>query len=148
MVAEPFEVKLHDEYHYLFSYGGESPFFRHVKENGQFMGARCPQCQTVWLPPRATCSRCLVPTQWTGLSNEGIIVTALWPSPAPLGFEAFGDKCGVALVQLDGATTCFKAVIVGNRPGAFKAGSRVRAVFKDVREGTVLDFYFVPVSEA
>lgn len=148
MRVEPFETVLRDEYTYHLSHGGQSHFFRQIAENQQFSATRCPSCNTVWIPTRLTCSRCFAPTEWVDLGKEGVIVTALWPAPTPPGFGEFEGKVGVALIQLDGANTCFKAVIVGESGQELAAGSRVKAVFKEHRVGSLLDFYFIPAAKA
>ena len=52
-----------------------------------------------------------------------------------------------ALIHLDGTDTYLSHGIKpkSQKMGEIKTGTRVKAVFKDSRRGTIGDFYFVPV---
>ncbi|EQD43978.1 protein containing DUF35, partial [mine drainage metagenome] len=61
---------------YKYSHGGQSRFFRELKENSRLLGARCPKCRTVYFPPRAACGECYAPTRWREVSREGEVVSS------------------------------------------------------------------------
>ena len=138
--------------HYVYSHGGLSPFFRALKERGQLTGTRCAQCGTVWCPPRTHCSNCYGETQWMDLSHEGTVRAATYCYYVPSNYALHsyqGMPYVLALVQPDGASTCLYNIVRVPKVvvGAVPAGMRVRAVFRERREGRLTDFYYVPVQD-
>ena len=59
---QPLEIPDKMEVVYKYSYGGQSRFFREIRENKRIYGGKCPQCGKVYCPPRAHCSLCYQPT--------------------------------------------------------------------------------------
>jgi uncharacterized OB-fold protein/putative sterol carrier protein len=119
-------------------------FLTELRDNARLVGAKCAVCGKVYVPPPDVCGECFErPTDWVELSGEGFLIATSvvhrqlpWsPLPAPYT---------LALIKLDGADTNF---IHMARTG-LKTGDRVRAKFKEQREGTILDIEnFSPVSE-
>jgi len=147
---QPFEVRDSIVNDYLYSYGGISRFFREIVENRQIMGTRCPTCAKVWCPPRTHCSDCYVATTWIPLSGEGVVRSAINCYYVPTNYSLhkyLHMPYVLALVQLDGADTCLHSVVHVDEPvlGSVKPGMRVRAVFREQREGRLTDFYFAPI---
>jgi uncharacterized OB-fold protein len=149
---KPFELPFTDwKPEYLYSLGELSPFFREIVENKRLMAARCPHCKKVWMPPRGDCSDCYVDTEWVPLSGDGTIVSCTYCYFTGSGADLIGfiDIPYVfALIKLDGADTyMFHGVKPpSQKMGEVKTGTRVKAVFRDERRGTIGDFYFVPAS--
>ncbi len=144
----PFEIRDQIVNDYLFSYGGVSRFFRELVENRTIMGTRCPKCAKVWCPPRHYCSDCYEKTSWTALPGEGVVraVTYCYYVPSNYSLHRYVNMPYVlAMVQLDGADTCIESVVHVDEVvvGRVKPGMRVRAVFRERREGRLTDFYFV-----
>ena len=138
-----FEVKIRDTYNYLFSYGGQSEFFKNLCENNKFIGSKCSQCGFVWCPPRIHCSNCYSSTEFIDLPDQGEIVTQLQLTTPPLTMKKFTSVLSVALIKLDGSDTCFKAIVIP-RGSNLKPGTRVKAKFR--KDGTgITTFYFEPV---
>ena len=133
---------------YKYSFGGQSPFFLELKNNRKIMGAKCPTCGKVYCPPRVACGNCYVPTEWVPLQDTGEIKvsTLVWYSTS-----AFIQLVPYAIgyIQLDGATTSMMQGIFAENlvPRMIRPGSRVRAVFKKIRDGKMTDFFFVPEGE-
>ena len=63
---------------YLFTAGQAlSRFLKGLKE-GKILGVRCPVCGRVYVPPRAYCEYCHVPTsEWVELPGTGVVHTAV-----------------------------------------------------------------------
>jgi uncharacterized OB-fold protein len=141
---QPLEIPDRIEISYRYSYGGISRFFREIKENGRILGSRCPSCKRVYLPPRINCSACYLPTQWVPLGGIGSIVTC---TTVYFATSRFFHKTPYvcAYIRLDGADTLLLQNVILKDVSRAKPGMRVKAVFRRKRQGTIGDFYFVPV---
>ena len=121
-----------------------SRFYIEIRDNKKIMGTKCPECRKVFVPPRKNCPQCYDPeTEWVDVKDEGVLVsytvsrrkTRLRPE-APLAF---------GLIKLDGAHTSLTHWIKEIDPGDIKTGMKLKAVYKDEREGNILDIaYFKP----
>ena len=150
MNTEPFEVRDRIYNDYLYSYGGISPFFRTLKDDARLTGTRCAKCGKVWCPPRIDCSDCYSKTAWVDLPGTGTVRGAIEVFYVPSNYslhKLIDMPYVLALIQPDGADTCiYNTVFAGPvRIGSVKTGLRVRAVFREKREGRLTDFYFVPL---
>ena len=100
----------------------------------------------VFAPPRKTCGRCFNEMEdRREVGPAGTLVTytvpayreAIHPPESPFAF---------GIVKLDGADTGLTHLIGGFEDGSLKCGLRVEAVFKEQRQGNILDIrYFRPV---
>ncbi|MFC2039718.1 Zn-ribbon domain-containing OB-fold protein [Chloroflexota bacterium] len=141
--SEIFEIEITDVYNYLFSYGGQSHFFRNLAENKKFSGSKCLQCGFVWCPPRLHCSKCYGATEFVDLVDEGEIITFLELAIPPSSMKNFKSALGVALIRLDGADTCLKAIVY-SKGIKLIPGTRVKAKYKN-RINRISDYYFETV---
>jgi len=122
-----------------------SRFLTELRDNKQFVGAKCPKCGKVYVPLRRVCGPCFTElTELVPVSDEGEIVTYTVVSfgfvdpstgkqkPVPYGYAA---------VTLDGADTFLLHFIDETDPAKIKVGARVKAVFEDddKRTGSLLD---------
>ena len=138
--------------HYNYSAGvTASKFLLELKKNKRFLATTCSKCSRVYLPPRSFCERCFIKiTNWASLGGEGTVETFTLIGEK---FEGFPDPpYVVAYVKIDGADTAManfiKGIDLSNQKKALeklKIGMRVKAVFKDRREGRMTDFVFKPV---
>ncbi len=132
---------------YLYSLGEVSRFFREIIDNRKLYGTRCPKCRKTWMPPRGYCPDCYEQTDWVPLSGEGTVRSCTYCYFMGMGGDLlrFIDIPYVfALIQLDGTDT-FLAHGVKPRHqsmGEIVTGTRVRAVFREQRRGSIADFYF------
>ena len=63
------------EYRYTLGVAGER-FLREIKENGRIMGAKCPKCGIVFVPPRIYCEKCFVKLEeWVDVGRKGEVYT-------------------------------------------------------------------------
>ncbi|MEW5945753.1 MAG: Zn-ribbon domain-containing OB-fold protein [bacterium] len=142
-VFEPLEVPDVMRIRYKYSYGGQSRFFREIRDNARIMGAKCSVCGMVYCPPRADCSECYAPTEWVPVSSEGAVVTCTKVYFSTSQFlSSVPYNC--AYVKLDGADTWMFHNIDAED---VKPGDRVKAVFREKRCGLMSDFVFKPVGE-
>lgn len=141
---QPLEIPDKMEVVYKYSYGGQSRFFREIRENKRIYGGKCPQCGKVYCPPRAHCSLCYQPTEWVPLTGTGMIKTF---TVQYLSTSAFIKKVPFicAYVQLDGTDFLLMANMEVDDVARIKVGTRVKAVFREERQGTITDFYFEPM---
>ena len=147
----PLELEYRDwKPEYLYSLGELSPFFRAIINDKQLLTSKCPKCGKRWMPPRGECPDCYEEVDWVPISGEGTVVACSYVYFKGHGVELLGylDLPYVyALIHLDGTDTYMSHGIKpkSQKMGEIKTGSRVKAVFKDMRRGTIGDFYFVPV---
>ena len=130
-----------------------SEFFRRLKE-GVIVGARCPSCRRVLMPPRQFCERCMVEIEeLVNVKDEGellnfiIVYRKFYGLPDP--------PYAVGVIRLDGADEPILHFLGGVDVSSphralrvLKPGIRVKAVWREDRRGSILDIrYFKPVGE-
>lgn len=135
------------EYSY-FAGDTASRFFNILRNNGAIMGTKCPSCTRVLVPARSYCDACFVATdEWVKVGPEGTldifsIVGTQFPGlPQPPFIMGY--------ITLDGADTALLNHVTGiDLSDIDKAAyrlmerPRVRAQFKEQREGRITDFHF------
>ncbi len=137
----PLEVPDKISVSYKYSYGGQSRFFRELRENKKIYAAKCAKCGKVFFPPRADCNVCYEPTEWVELTGKGTIVACVPQYVTAAKFiKQIPFVC--AYVKLDGTESLLMANI--ETPDAEKClpGVRVKAEFRKRRHGRITDFYF------
>lgn len=121
-------------------------YLESLRDDGVFMGTRCPECGIVYHVPRRNCPECFEEcSEWVELGSAGIlesytIVRKQHPqlSPLPLPY-------GYGIVRLEGAGTGFLHLLGEFEEDDLAVGARVEAVFADERGGSILDVkYFRP----
>jgi uncharacterized protein len=119
-----------------------SHFFAALRDEKRILGTHCTRCAMTFVPPRKACGRCFnAEMTWRELGPQGTLVTYTIPRspeslhPLPLPF-AFG------IVRLDGADTGLAHLIADYEEGCLRAGIRVEPVFREKREGNILDIRF------
>lgn len=120
-----------------------SKFLTELRDNKKFVGAKCPKCGKVYVPPRRVCGPCYEElTELVPVSDEGVIVTYTVVS---FGFvdPATGKQkpvpYGYAAIMLDGSDTVLLHFVDETDPEKIKIGARVKAVFEEERTGSLLD---------
>jgi uncharacterized OB-fold protein len=90
-------------------------------ERGAIVAARCPQCRRVLLPPRTFCERCFVATVLVELpGRDGELFSFTIVRHGFAGSPPVPYAIGYAL--LDGADTCFGALVDGFDPALVDGG--------------------------
>lgn len=118
----------------------------------RIVGIRCTSCAKVLVPPRSFCEACFAETrEWVPVAETGTVRSMT------IQYEAFPGlpepPYAVGLVLLDGADTALLAFLGGvplqDAEAAMRrigVGQRVRAVWRDRREGRITDIaHFAPV---
>jgi len=110
-------------------------FLAELRDNARIVGARCPVCKKVFVPPTDVCGQCFKPLDdWVELTGEGRLV-AVSVVQIQLPWSPLPPPYTLGLVRLDGADTD----LIHLADEGLKAGDRVRAKFKEERSGTILD---------
>ncbi|MDO9195402.1 Zn-ribbon domain-containing OB-fold protein [Rhodoferax sp.] len=144
----PLEVPYTDwKPEYLYSQGEVSRFFREIMENKRLYASRCAKCNLTWMPPRGHCPECHDSTEWVPLSGEGTVRSATYCYFAGMAGDLVRHlelPYVLALIQLDGCDTylCHGVKPPRQAMGDIVTGTRVKAVFRDERRGSIADFYF------
>jgi hypothetical protein len=129
---------------YHHSYGLVSKFFKGLIDK-QLFGTKCPECETVYCPPRVHCwnPACRVAeTKWIELPLKGKVHTF---SVMLFSADAFLEMLPFVLgyVQIEGADTALPIQIVTAPTNVF-VGQKVRIKFREKRKGDLMDIYAVP----
>lgn len=121
-------------------------FLRALKE-GEIMGAKCPQCELICLPPRIFCPYCFSPLEeWVKVGSQGAVETYT-VLKVDLDGNPLEEPKIVALVNIGGAHGGLVHFLGEVELDELYIGLPVEAVFKPKkeREGSILDIrYFKP----
>ncbi len=133
--------------------GEFSPYFLSLKERKVILGAKCPTCNLVRVPPFLLyCPECdfetLEPVEMpdTGIMNSTPPITYF-------GHSLFQHQVpfGRGRIMLDGADTALPIHVYTTKgvltPRVFKKGTRVKVIFRDKRIGKPTDIFAVPIEE-
>jgi uncharacterized OB-fold protein len=113
-------------------------FLKELRDTGRIMGAKCPECGRVLVPPRSFCEECFVETtEWLEVGPGGKILTYA-ESYFGLQGQRLEEPWYVGIVKLDGSDGGLFHRIVQDE-GDIKIGARVEAVLEDDRNGSILD---------
>jgi uncharacterized OB-fold protein len=123
-------------------------FFKTIRDKGEFIRAKCTNCNLVYLPPRIYCERCFSKTEekYVNVPNKGIIHTFT------VCHETYQEEHKdtpsiVALIKMENSSGGLLHWIGEVEPEKCYIGMPVQAVFKPKkdREGGILDIkYFKP----
>ena len=132
------------EFKFRHSLGKLSRFFIEL-ESQRLMATRCPQCETVWMPPRPICADDRSITEWTELGGAGTLEAASL-SAYTVRTDGGGDQMVLGYVALDGASTLLLQQI-RNYGDATRlvAGLRVHVVWAEAPVDHPMElFWFEP----
>lgn len=117
-----------------------SRFLTALRYRKVLLANRCPQCHTIYVPPRKNCGRCFCdmdPDSWRELTGEGTVkafTVVHYASPV----QAAKPPFALAVIDLDGADVGF-VHLIKTRLDRLSHGARVKPVFKTDRSGSILD---------
>lgn len=123
-----------------------SKFLVALRDEKKFMGIRCPQCNHVYVPPRATCIKCFNKLdELVEVSDKGTLLTyTVVHEPEPV--YPIDTPFIYGIVRLDGADTGLVHFIGECPPEKVAIGMKVQAVFEEKRTGSIKDIkYFKPI---
>jgi uncharacterized OB-fold protein len=144
---DPIVVEVQGHSNFLVTIGNTGhEFLTQIRDNKTIMGIKCPGCKNVYVPPRLHCPTCFAKlTEWVKLSGRGTLETytivrykeEYMPNEPPYAY---------GVIKLDGATTGMVHLIGGVDLNKIKVGMKMEPVFKEQREGSILDIeYFKPI---
>jgi uncharacterized protein len=115
----------------------------------RIVGAKCPQCGKVAVPPRKYCGVCnKVRDEFVEVSQEGTLenFTVGHVTIDKGQVNKAESPYVLGMIKLDGADNLLLAKVEGAPPGEVKSGMRLKAVWKDQTEGNYSDLdHFEPV---
>lgn len=119
-----------------------SRFFIALRDEKKILGVRCPACQRVIAPPRAFCGCCSVATEeWVEVGDCGALVsyTVTYRDGPHLPHK---PPVAYGVIRLDGADTNLVHLLDPASLDRIEIGARVQAVFRERREGGLLDIAY------
>jgi uncharacterized OB-fold protein len=125
-----------------------SRFFTELRDRKQIWGTRCPSCETVFLPPRNNCPRCMVQIkEWREIEPRGNLIThTVVNYDSPVLPKVEGPVI-YGVIKLDGADTALVHLLGEVKPEDIRSGMRVEAVFSQETKGNIHDIaYFKPAT--
>ncbi|UCC59944.1 MAG: Zn-ribbon domain-containing OB-fold protein [Dehalococcoidia bacterium] len=122
-------------------------FLKEIRDNKTIMGIKCPSCKKVYVPPRSHCPICFDRmSEWVALSGKGSLTSytiVRYPEP----YMPKKTPYAYGIIQLDGADTGMAHFLGEVDLDKIEIGVRLEPVFKEEREGSILDIdYFKPSS--
>ncbi|GAB4471273.1 MAG: hypothetical protein Kow00124_08140 [Anaerolineae bacterium] len=116
-------------------------FYQYIAEH-RLMGARCPACDALFLPPRAICPHChSAALEWVELSGRGRLAafTAIYVAPTFMIEQGFGrdNPYLTGIVELEEGVK-ISARIVGmdpHQPEAIRVGTPLTVAYLERGEG-------------
>lgn len=120
-----------------------SRFYMELKDNCRIWGTKCPQCDSVYVPPKSTCPKCFSEIQeWVRVGNAGILLTYTEIHYSVPNIQPEIPPYYIGIIQLDGASTGLVHLLGEVHLSELKIGMRMEAVFREKREGNYLDIQF------
>ncbi len=135
-----FEGKIPVNYVYTYGLGLEN-FFRSIKEKGEFLASKCPECETTYFPCKVFCERCFAEIT----NNYKVPGTGIVESFTVCHLNMDGSKketpAVVGLIRIDGAEDCVFVHFLDISPEKAKIGMKVKPLLKrkQDRDGSIFD---------
>jgi uncharacterized protein len=130
-----------------------SRFLVSLRDDKVILGARCTQCDRLYVPTQAYCESCFERIEtWEEVPPTGTIQAATIARHAFVGGPP--APYAVAAIALDGADSLFIHLVAGvdltdetSAREKLRSGTRVSAVWAENRTGSIRDIdYFAPTS--
>lgn len=133
--------------------GEFSPYFLALKERKVILGAKCPKCKLVRVPPFVLfCPECdFEPIELVEMPDTGVMNST--PPVTYFAHSLFEHQVpfGRGRVLLDGADTALPIHVYTTKgvltPRIFRRGTRVKVIFRENRVGKPTDIFAVPIAE-
>ena len=137
--------KLEVPYRY---FAGEfcSKFLTALRDQQKILGAKCPNCKKVFIPPRSNCEQCFVKIQdWVEVGPKGKVTSfciVRYKEP----YLPMEPPFVLALIRLKGADSDLTHIVSEVEPEKVWIGMEVEPVFAEQRKASILDIkYFKPI---
>lgn len=127
---------------YVYTYGlGLEKFFRAVKEKGEFLASRCPDCGAVYFPCRVFCERCFaeIPRTFKVPGTGTIYSCTVCHRNTDGSVKSEPDVLG--LIEIDGTEGAKMVHLISSSPDRVAIGKKVKPVLKvkKERKGDIFD---------
>jgi uncharacterized OB-fold protein len=117
-------------------------FFTELRDNKKIMGTKCRQCGRVLVPPRIFCEECFVEDmEWVEVEPKGTLMT-FGESYFSTEGKRLKEPWMLGIVRLNGSDGGLIHFLGEARPEDLQIGMPMEAVFKEKREGNILDILF------
>jgi uncharacterized OB-fold protein len=149
MAKKKIEMKIKGEiqikYEWSLGKAGER-FFTELRDHKKIMGAKCRQCGSVLVPPRIFCEECFVEDmEWVEVEPKGVLMT-FGDSYFSTDGKKLEEPWMLGIVRLNSSDGGLIHFIREARPEDLKIGMPMEIVFKEEREGNIMDIlHFRPV---
>jgi len=112
-----------------------SKYLAELRDNARFMATKCPECGTVYCPPRVVCGKCYVElNDWVEVGPEGELkgfTVVRFPYINPNDGNLTPVPYTAVWVTLDGADTRIMHFCNETDEKKLEVGMRMRAVFAE-----------------
>lgn len=133
--------------------GEHSKYFLALRDRKVILGAKCPKCNLVRVPPfELYCPDCsFAELEFLEMAQTGVMNTT--PPITYFGHSLFQHQVpfGRGRVMLDGADTALPILVYTTKgvltPRVFRKGTPVKVIFREERLGKPTDIFAVPQSE-
>lgn len=117
------------------------PFFKALKDRGEFLASRCESCGITYCPSRMFCERCFAGLEADAKAGPLGTVESFTIGYVGVEGEPLDKPALVGLVRLDGADTVLMHFLVDYGDEPVEIGDRVEAALepKGKRKGSILD---------
>lgn len=121
-------------------------FFTELRDRKRIMGTRCRRCRRVLVPPRIFCEECFADdVEWVEVEPRGTLVT-FGDSYFSTDGKRLQEPWMLGIVRLNGSDGGLIHFLGECRPEDLEIGMPMEGVFKEDREGNILDIrYFRPL---
>lgn len=119
-----------------------SAFLTALRDDKKIVGAKCPACKKIFVPPVSNCAKCFTQIKdYVPVKDRGVVQT--WTVVhKKFHWQPAEPPFALASIRLDGADTDFIHLVNADE---LKSGMRVRAVWNDDRDGLITDIsHFEP----
>jgi hypothetical protein len=127
-----------------------SKFFIALRDEGRIMALHCRECHRTYMPPISPCPQCYSPLEeWRELSPTGTLLSYTYVNYLySQKLQPRHPPYALGLIRLDGADTALCHLLGDISREELRMGLRVEAVFREQREGSILDIeYFRPLGK-
>jgi uncharacterized OB-fold protein len=150
-ITNPFNIghwlgDMEADYIYTLGKAGER-FFKEIKDNGRIMGAKCPNCRSIYVPARMYCEKCFAKLEgWVDVGDKGIVHT-FTVATIDVDGKKLEEPTIYALIKFKGTCGGLIHKIRETKPEKLKIGMKVEAVLRPPleRKASINDIkYFKP----
>lgn len=127
---------------YVYTYGlGLEKFFNAIKEKGEFLASRCPECGAVYFPCRIFCERCFSEIPRTFKVPGTGTVYSYTVCHLDMDGSPKKEPDVVGLIEVDGTEGAKFVHFIDAKPDKVTIGRKVKPVLKTKkdREGGIFD---------